>query len=557
MNRATKIPESIARRELPLIRVLLLSSALIYLVWGLVSAFMYPYLYDPFWLRLIVIFFAIIAFALTFQARLYETQFDFLVLFPATPMLLHSWMLLLANRWHPFNLIATLTIMWGVVSLVRSRLTAIVLAVSFFLCISIIAWSKAAEVHWVVMSLMAGSILATGLLGSLSRNEILRAYIAEESKSRDILDNLAEGVIIFDSSGRIVSVNPAAPILMGLPEDQMLGKGASHPDWKTFHEDGRLFHPDHFPISVALRTKQPVRSIPIVIEKPWGERSVISVSANPVFKPSSKKNEERELEYVIVTFNDITKVREAQKKLEEQQLLLVNNSKFTTFGEMAAGIAHEINNPITVIAARATQIRELAENESLSAEKVLPLIDRVDTTLNRINRITTSMRALFRDGTQDPMIPARLHEIVEETYDLTAVALQNAQIKFENKIDPSLEIDCRPSEMGQLVLNMVANAKDAITHLPERWIRIESSIVENTDKQIEIRFYDSGLGISPDLREKILQPFFTTKAPGQGTGLGLSISKSIAKSHGGDLWIDDQSMRTCFVLQLPLPKEII
>lgn len=360
----------------------------------------------------------------------------------------------------------------------------------------------------------------------------------------EILKNLQDGVIIFDNTGRILMVNPAAPKLMGLTENQMIGKEAVHPMWKTFYEDGRPFHPDDYPVSITLRTGKPVSSQNIVIHHPNGHQVIISTSSSPVFHPDQQK-----ISYVIVSYSDVTEKVLAQRRIEEQNILLINKTKFSTAGEMAAGISHEINNPITVISARASQIRELAEKNNLTPEKVLPLLDRIDLTLERINRITTSMRALFRDGTQDPMIPTNLKQVLQETLDLCASLLKSHQINFTFEIDSDIEILARPSELGQMALNLLSNSKHAIVDLEERWIRVESKII---NQFVEIRFYDSGKGIPISIRNKILQPFFTTKAPGQGTGLGLSISKSLAQNHGGDLYLDENEPNTCFVLKLPL-----
>jgi signal transduction histidine kinase len=115
------------------------------------------------------------------------------------------------------------------------------------------------------------------------------------------------------------------------------------------------------------------------------------------------------------------------------------------------------------------------------------------------------------------------------------------------------DLDCREVQLSQVILNLLNNAFDAISELPNKWVHLESRMNEGI---IEIRVIDSGSGIPEELREKILQPFFTTKEVGQGTGLGLSISKGIIESHGGTLSIDIKSQNTCFVIQIPQAKTV-
>jgi PAS domain S-box-containing protein len=534
---------SLAQRELTLLRILLAVSSIIYLSWGLVQSRVFENLYDPFAVRIIVTAITLLTFLLTYKIKMYRIKMDYLILIPAVPMMLHSWILVFKNNWHYFYLFGLITIIWTVVGLLRSRSSGLILAFGNTIIFVIASYLDQPEIHWAAISLIAISVFATGFFGSLSRHEILNAFIDEESKSRDILNNLQEGVIVFDATGKILRVNPAAPKIMGLSESQMLGKESHDPQWKTFYEDGRPFPPEDFPVSVSLKTKKPVHAAMINIKKPDNKITTISTSSTPVFYTNTEK-----IKYIIVTFRDVTEVRNAQKKIEEHQLQLANNSKFTAIGEMAAGISHEINNPITVISARTTQIRDLAEKNNLKPENTLPLIERIEATLMRITRITTSMRSLFRNGAADPLIPTRFYEIIEEALDLTTVSLRNAQIKVYNNVDPNIEVMARPSELGQLIINMLSNAKDALASVNDKWIRIESLEFPN---HYEFRFIDSGLGIPKEIRDKILQPFFTTKAPGQGTGLGLSISKSLMNGHGGDLWLDQNHPQTCFVVTLP------
>ena len=117
-----------------------------------------------------------------------------------------------------------------------------------------------------------------------------------------------------------------------------------------------------------------------------------------------------------------------------------------------------------------------------------------------------------------------------------------------DNIEPGLEMDCRPAQISQILLNLIGNAKDAIQHLDERWIRIE---VKDVGDCIRFALMDSGHGIPKEISAKLTDAFFTTKKMGDGTGLGLSISKTIVDSHYGQLYLDKDCPNTKFVFDIP------
>jgi signal transduction histidine kinase len=115
-------------------------------------------------------------------------------------------------------------------------------------------------------------------------------------------------------------------------------------------------------------------------------------------------------------------------------------------------------------------------------------------------------------------------------------------------ISPDLYVECRSVQISQILLNLVSNAHDAALGQPTRWVRISAEVAP---AEVSIKVTDSGPGIPPELRPRIMEPFFTTKEFGKGTGLGLSVSKGIAEAHGGRLSYDPSARHTCFVLTLP------
>lgn len=239
---------------------------------------------------------------------------------------------------------------------------------------------------------------------------------------------------------------------------------------------------------------------------------------------------------------DVTEIR-------EKELKMIQASKMSSLGEMSSGIAHEINNPLAILQGRNHQIRMLLERDPLDRETLKKITGDIDQTVQRISRIIKGLQSFSRDGSQDPYERKPLKAILEDTLSFCSTRFKHHDIRIEmDSIGEDLSVECRPSQVSQVFLNLLNNAFDAVQCLPERWVKIDALANES---RITVRITDSGNGIPESIREKILQPFFTTKEVGKGTGLGLSISLGILKSHGGTLEVDSQCKNTRFLIHLP------
>jgi two-component system NtrC family sensor kinase len=242
-----------------------------------------------------------------------------------------------------------------------------------------------------------------------------------------------------------------------------------------------------------------------------------------------------------------------QKKIEQiefQQEKLFYSAKMVSLGEMAAGISHEINNPLAIIACRISQLKDSLENN----EKIDPMtlsnnLNSMERTTYRIARIIKGLRTFSRQGTNDPFQAVTLESLIEDVLALSNERFKNAGIQLE--VDPEnlhLKVECRPVELGQVLINLLSNSFDAVKNCEEKLVSIK---VHDRGESIAITVSDTGYGIPNDVRSKLMQPFFTTKPVGQGTGLGLSISRGIIESHKGSLELDSNSPQTTFRITLP------
>lgn len=255
-----------------------------------------------------------------------------------------------------------------------------------------------------------------------------------------------------------------------------------------------------------------------------------------------------------ITKNRIWLEEEVIKRTEiinDQQLSLLNASKMSALGEMAGGIAHEINTPLAIIGMKVEQLKDSIDEDEFEIEDLKRALEVIKRTTNRIAKIVSGLRFFARDGSELPVLTVNLDSIIEETLSFCSEKMRLENIKLtvnRSYLNESILLDCRAVEISQVLLNLLNNSSDAISELPEKWIQL--NIIENSET-VEINVTDCGPGIPNELQSKVMQPFFTTKEVGKGTGLGLSISRGIVDSHSGKFFIDVDCVNTKLVMILP------
>jgi len=240
---------------------------------------------------------------------------------------------------------------------------------------------------------------------------------------------------------------------------------------------------------------------------------------------------------------------ETEKILVAQRQAASAAAKMAALGEMASGVAHEINNPLAIIRGRADHLLTLLDAGPVDTERLKNDLHRMQITTDRIARIIKGLKAFSRDSSRDPMELISIRSIVEDVVELSRERFSKRSIELRISTVDDFLIECRPTEVEQVLVNLINNSYDAIENLKEKWIEV--SVCREVANAV-ISVVDSGAGIDPIVVDKMMQPFYTTKEVGRGTGLGLSISKGIAESHHGTLYYEAKSPHTRFVLSLPL-----
>jgi len=245
------------------------------------------------------------------------------------------------------------------------------------------------------------------------------------------------------------------------------------------------------------------------------------------------------------------------ERVQEKTALLlaqqnsVENQKILALGEMAAGIAHEINNPLAIVIGTIEQLLKQAENTTLTPGVLEGKLHRIQESSKRIAKIINGVRIFARDSRSEPAEVCSLEKIVEDSLSFCRERFQSMGIELiVDEIDLDLFVMARPVQISQILLNLLNNALDALHESPAPH-RVTLTTVRN-QSQILIRVTDSGPGVPVEIEQKIMQPFFTTKEIGKGTGLGLSVSLGLAVEHGGNLRLNREIGPSCFELSLPL-----
>lgn len=224
-------------------------------------------------------------------------------------------------------------------------------------------------------------------------------------------------------------------------------------------------------------------------------------------------------------------------------------ARISILGDVAAGISHEINTPLNIIHGNAQLIRMELEGEQIDLQDAKSNLFKIEKTVEKLGRIVKGISALSRDGEDQKVEPVKVNEILQDVKVFGEDKLTKSDVEMRVVLpNDELTIECRSHQIFQAILNMVKNSCDAIAELEERWIELS---VEEDSENVFIKVKDSGDGIPKEIRDKIMQPYFTTKEVGKGTGLGLGFAKTIIEQHGGIISIDSTIEKTCFIIQLP------
>ena len=371
------------------------------------------------------------------------------------------------------------------------------------------------------------------LMDVTERREMERRLHQQQEFARRLVDNFPDLILVLDTEAHYTFVGPRVT--------EVLGYTLRESESMTF---GGRTHPEDLPATLALYRdiiagKQTYASLEIRVRHKHGDWRRIRFNFSPLCDEKGK------IEGVVLSGRDVTDL----KRLEEQ---LIQAEKLAAMGQMLAGVAHELNNPLTAILG----VTELLRERSSADEATKRQLELTHRQARRAARIVQNLLEFSRPASPQKK-PLDVNNLVERTLQLHEHSLRrnNIEVDFRHQTGlPGVIGDA--NQLIQVFLNLVTNAEQAICEIRDSG-RIQIRL-SHKEGRVIVTVQDDGVGIRPEALPRIFDPFYTTKRPGGGTGLGLSICMSIIREHGGLIEADSlPAGGTAFTVYLPAGPAVV
>jgi len=392
--------------------------------------------------------------------------------------------------------------------------------------------------HWIVRSSPIFDennelVAAMEISLDLTERKLLEVELEQsEKKYHAIFNNIPNPVFVLDKDSlEVLNSNSSVAAVYGYTEDEIRGHSFLDLFRREESED----------YAAKLKTTSIINQAKNICKD--GKELFVNILMSP--------SEYSGQTVLLVTTSDITKRLEA-----EQQL--IQASKMATLGEMSTGVAHELNQPLSVIKTASSFLVKKIENQQPIQEEILEtLLSKIDGNVDRATRIINHMRQFSRKSDVE-METIDVHTVLENAFEIFSQQLKVRGIEILRDFDRNLpRISADSGRLEQVFINLLLNARDAIEEQgarhPMEDIQKEISLRTTRDGNfVSVEVCDTGIGIPQNIVDKIFEPFYTTKEVGKGTGLGLSISYGIIKDCGGEISIKrNQKQGTCFRVKFP------
>jgi PAS domain S-box-containing protein len=363
-----------------------------------------------------------------------------------------------------------------------------------------------------------------------------------------------DGIVVVDTKGNVLIFNKGAERILGYKAKEVVGHSEV---FRKFYEPGLARDMMRRMRSANYGPPGELKPIRIFFTNKDGEEVPVNFSA-AIIKDGDREvgsvgifSDLREEERLRRELDDLREHDRVRRQLEETQRQLVQAEKIASLGRLAAGVAHEINNPLAGVLIYADILmKEIEENEQWRQD-----LDEIIKQTLRCKQIVSRLLEFSRQSLEE-RVTFDVNEVIDHCVKLLEHQALFLNIEFALSLDGDLpQVLGNPGEIEQVFTNIILNAADAMEGKGR--ITIKSSLDPKT-KEVVLRLSDTGPGIDPAVKDKIFEPFFTTKPPGQGTGLGLSVVYGVIQRHGGTVEVESpEEGGAAFVIRLPLESPFV
>lgn len=343
--------------------------------------------------------------------------------------------------------------------------------------------------------------------------------------NENIIESINVGVMVISLHGRITNWNGALEQIYGLRREEAIGQRITE-----VFDAGMVRTLKELMARGEWQDGEPVNVYKFRAESIDGRDLILNISL------AALQSKSAELEGVLVAIEDVTE----RIRLEEQ---LQQSDKLSSIGLLAAGVAHEVNTPLTGISSYSQMLMQ----QIPSTDPKHQLLEKIYRQTSRASSIVNNLLNFSRVS-DSRFATADINRVLDDTIQLLDAQLRNTQIEVRRSYDERLPaIPVNAAKLQQVFMNLILNARDAMPEGGALEIRTEADA-----NSVSIRFADNGIGIEPEHISRIYDPFFTTKQIGKGTGLGLAVSYGIIQDHGGHISVESrQGEGTTFLISLP------
>lgn len=381
--------------------------------------------------------------------------------------------------------------------------------------------------YWLLMGLLVLLLMVfmTLWVSRLNR-ELKKAQKRLEHQHKLILDSVGDGIYGVDLQGNSTFFNRAAEELTGWIADEVIGKN-QHRLLHHSHADGTPYDYSECPVYQTFCDSRPRFISEDYFWRKDGDSFPVEYSSTPI------KDEKGETIGSVVVFRDITEQKQAEEDARQHQAELARVARLSTLGEMASGIAHELNQPLTAISTNAQASIRLLESNATDTSVCVDVMDRIVTQADRAGEIIRQLRRFVK---KEPLERSSvdLNHLVSAVVVLIRPELKRANVRLSLQLDSNLpSIAVQPIQIEQVILNLARNAIEALQEMPFKQRKLLIQTSRDDGDRLRLSVKDSGPGLKPELIDHLFDPFVTSKP--DGMGLGLSISHGIIEAHGGKL----------------------